>query len=63
MTRQPPCATNPATGKPYTRHRWEQQRLRVTSYSPRLGGGMGPQTYAYERACSRCGLHGGTVAY
>jgi hypothetical protein len=50
------CVVNPKTGKPFTRHNYEQTDLRVQSYVySAWGGGLHPYTYSWTRTCKRCG--------
>lgn len=54
-TKLPSCIENPATGKPYTRHRYDM-RTTVTSYTGSFSGGMRPATYQNTHRCVRCGF-------
>ena len=52
---QPRCLLNPKTGRPFTRHSYRPEGLRVESYVRMTSGEMAPRDYAFELVCKRCG--------
>ena len=55
---QPECDTNPKTGKPFTRHSYEQRNLRVLTYYVYTGW---PAAYGFDLVCKRCGYTEGVT--
>jgi hypothetical protein len=53
--RKDECVANPKTGKPYTKHRYRQENLRVEEYKTMRSGEIVPVRYAFELVCGRCG--------
>jgi hypothetical protein len=53
--KQPSCIVNESTNKPFTRHNYSQENLRVTTYVKMASGETAPYAYAFELVCKRCG--------